>query len=58
MICNCGSDLESETISDARGIYIGRMCRECRAQCLAGFRPEILNDPGYKVEEPIEREDY
>lgn len=56
--CPCGSGEESEEVHDAKGIYIGRVCDRCRKERLAGFRPEVLTDPDYTCDEPIEPEDY
>lgn len=52
--CSCGSGLESEEVLDARGIYVCRVCDQCRAVKLRGFRPEVLTDPNYEADEPIE----
>ena len=45
---------------DGRGIYVTRVCPECREAKLAGYRPEILNEyySQADVDEPIEPEDY
>ena len=46
---------ESWEESDARGIYLCRVCDRCQRHRLAGYRPEILT--GYDqadVDEPIE----
>jgi hypothetical protein len=55
--CSCGSRLESEEVCDARGIYIARVCDRRRETKLKGFRPEVLTDPNYEADEPIEPED-
>jgi hypothetical protein len=55
--CICGSGLESEPTYDARGIYLTRVCDQCRKERLSHFRPEVLTDPGYLVDEPIEPDD-
>lgn len=55
--CPCGSGEYSEPVSDARGIYIGRMCDKCRDERLSGFRPEVLTDPDYECDEPIEEDE-
>jgi hypothetical protein len=52
--CSCGSGLESEEVCDARGIYICRVCDRCRDTKLRGYRPEVLTDPHYEADEPIE----
>ena len=54
--CPCGSGLESEAEYDARGIYLTRVCDRCRAEKLSHFRPEVLSDPNYEADEPIEED--
>ena len=56
--CPCGSGLDSHWESDARGIPLARVCPKCRAQKLKGFRKEVLTNPQYECDEPIEPEDY
>jgi hypothetical protein len=41
---------------DARGIPLARVCRECREMKLRRYRPEVLRDPNYEANEPIEEE--
>jgi hypothetical protein len=55
--CSCGSGQIAEPQYDARGIYLTSCCDACRKERLAGFRPEVLNDPGYECNEPIEPDD-
>lgn len=55
--CNCGSGLESRWAYDARGIELCRVCPECRETKLSVYRPEVLTDPNYWVDEPIDPED-
>ncbi len=49
---------ESWPESDARGIYLCRMCPKCQDAKLAIYRPEVLTDSQYEADEPIEPEDY
>lgn len=42
--------------NDARGIPLARVCAECREEKLAQFRPEVLSNPNYETNEPIEPE--
>lgn len=56
--CPCGSGEWSWWENDARGIPIARVCDHCRDRKLAGYRPEVLTDPSYEADEPIEPEDY
>ncbi len=43
---------------DARGIELCKVCDKCRATKLAQYRRDVLTDPGYYADEPIEPEDY
>jgi hypothetical protein len=54
--CPCGSGLESWPEHDARGIYLCRVCDKCRVEKLSHFRPEVLSDPDYEADEPIEED--
>jgi hypothetical protein len=56
--CPCGSGLESEWHHDARGIELFRGCAKCSPAKLRRYRPEVLTDPNYEADEPIEPEDY
>lgn len=52
--CQCGSELPSRELSDARGIYCCRVCDRCEAKEKARFRPDIFTDSNYGTDEPIE----
>lgn len=52
--CPCGSGEASSWAFDARGIPLARVCKRCRGAKLAKFRPEVLTDPDYAANEPIE----
>lgn len=41
---------------DARGIPLARVCDQCRAEKLKGYRPEVLTDADYWHDEPIEED--
>ncbi len=43
--------------NDARGIPLARVCEACRSEKLAGFRPDVLSNPNYEADEPIEPEE-
>tara|TARA_Y100000310_G_C20223506_1_gene596802 strand:- start:31 stop:213 length:183 start_codon:yes stop_codon:yes gene_type:complete len=49
---DCGSDGRAEY--DARGLYLTQVCDKCRDVKLAKYRPEVLTDPNYYTDEPIE----
>lgn len=54
--CPCGSGKESRWNSDARGIPLCRTCSDCHERRMAGYRPEVLRDPNYECDEPIEED--
>ena len=57
--CNrCEKDAMTEEHCDARGIYITRCCDACWKEVSKGYRPEVLDDPGYQCDEQIEEEEY
>ena len=41
---------------DARGIPLCKVCDNCQDERLAGYRPDVLEDPSYWADEPIEPE--
>jgi hypothetical protein len=43
--------------NDARGIPLARVCSTCMKAKLSTYRPEVLTDPGYEVDEPIDPEE-
>jgi hypothetical protein len=54
--CPCGSGLERYATYDARDIFLTYVCDKCALEKLKQFRPEVLNDPNYSHEEPIDEE--
>jgi len=42
--------------NDARGIPLARVCVKCKKAKLSGYRPEVLSNPNYEADEPIEPE--
>ena len=55
--CMCGSGKYKEAQYDARGIYLCSTCEDCHARKMRGYRPEVLTNPNYECDEPIEPED-
>lgn len=51
VICCCGSNLPTEDIFDARGIFVARVCAACKKRKLSEYRPEIFEDVNYEVNE-------
>lgn len=41
---------------DARGIPLVKVCDACEQFELSKFRPDVLSDPDYWIDEPIEPE--
>jgi hypothetical protein len=56
--CPCGSGELSWWACDARGIELSRVCGKCEAEKLSGYRDEVLTNPSYEADEPIEADDY
>lgn len=54
--CPCGSGLYPEAQHDARGIFLCYTCDKCRRIALSRYRPDVLNDPNYWHDEPIEED--
>ena len=42
---------------DARGIPLCKACPKCKSEKLKGYRQDVLHDPDYEADEPIEPED-
>jgi hypothetical protein len=55
--CPCGSGFPSQWEYDARGIPLCRVCVKCVEEKLAGFRPDVLTDPNYWTDEPVEEDE-
>jgi hypothetical protein len=56
--CRCGSGYEPRWFYDARGIELFKGCDKCSPAKLKQYRPEVLTNPNYYADEPIEPEDY
>jgi len=52
--CPCGSGLTPSAAHDARGIFLTFVCNRCEERKMRAFRPEVLTDPCYDAEEPID----
>jgi hypothetical protein len=51
--CPCGSGKPRRDNHDARGIFLTFTCDDCHKRKMAGFRPEVLTNPNYWADEPI-----
>lgn len=56
--CPCQSGKDSYWQHDARGIPLCRTCDDCHDEKMAKYRPEVLDDSEYYVDEPIDEEEY
>ena len=54
--CSCGSGEYQEAEYDARGLFLTYACSKCRKERLSKFRPDVLTDPNYWTDEPIEED--
>jgi hypothetical protein len=55
--CPCGSGEYPEAQYDARGIFLCYTCDQCKDKKLAGYRPDVLTDPNYWHDEPIDEDE-
>ncbi len=49
--CPCGSGLDSQWQTDARGIELCRTHPKCHEQRTASYRRDVLTDPNYWADE-------
>ena len=54
--CFCGSTKQRYAEHDARGIFLSYVCDDCRDAKLASYRPDVLTNPNYEADEPIEED--
>ncbi len=52
--CACGSGEPRRAAYDARGIFLTYVCGHCEREKLARYRPDVLTDPNYWHDEPID----
>lgn len=56
--CPCGSGQHPDAQYDARGIFLCYTCDKCEEKQLSRYREDVLTDPGYWHDEPIDEDDY
>jgi hypothetical protein len=56
-VCTCGSGLPRSAAYDARGIFLTYLCHRCEREKLSHYRPDVLTDPNYWHDEPIDDEE-
>jgi hypothetical protein len=54
--CPCGSGKERHAEFDARGIFLCYVCDKCKKKRLSHYRPDVLTDPDYWHDEPIDED--
>ena len=54
--CSCGSGKLWTPQYDARGIFLTYTCEDCHDRKMAGYRPDVLTDPSYWTDEPIDED--
>lgn len=52
--CDCGSGIPRFADYDARGIFLCFVCEQCRQTKLAKYRRDVLTNPNYWHDEPID----
>ena len=57
-VCSCGSGKRSYWQYDARNIPICKTCDDCHDTKMRRYRKDVLDNPNYEADEPIEPEDY
>ena len=54
--CECGSGCERWAEYDARNIFLTYVCEDCREDKLKHYRSDVLTDPNYWHDEPIDED--
>ena len=54
--CPCGSGLICIPQEDARGIFLCFTCEKCEVEKFRRYRPDVLSDPNYGHDEPIDED--
>jgi hypothetical protein len=56
-VCRCGSGKSAHWLYDARGIELCKACDDCEEKELSKYRADVLDDPNYYTDEPIDDEE-
>ena len=56
--CPCGSGEPRRPLYDARNIFCTYVCDACEGEKRSHYRADVLNDPNYWHDEPIEGDDW
>jgi len=52
-LCDCGKGYKQKE-HDARGLFLCYACDNCRDEKLSKYRPDVLSDPNYWTDEPVD----
>lgn len=52
--CSCGSGNLRYDLTDARGIFCRYVCEDCEDKYRQTYRADVMDDPNYECDEPIE----
>ena len=53
-LCSCGSGQSRYDLTDARGIFCCYVCDICKPSKASRYRIEVLEDPNYDHDEPLD----
>lgn len=53
-LCPCGSNEPRDSLYDARGIFCCYVCDECKELKASRYLIEVLEDPNYGHDEPLD----
>ena len=53
-LCLCGSGQSRQSLFDARGIFCCYVCEICKVSKASRYRIEVLEDPTYDHDEPLD----
>jgi hypothetical protein len=54
--CSCGSGKMWAPQYDARHLFLTYTCDDCHDRRMSEFRPDVLTDPNYWTDEPIDED--
>ena len=56
VFCRCGSKKQQTWQYDARGLELCPTCEDCHEEKMSKYRKDVLTDPNYWHDEPIEED--
>ena len=55
-LCACGSGKPKQARYDARNIFLCYTCEDCYDKQMGRYRQDVLTDPNYWHDEPIDED--